>query len=272
MIQPNKGPVLLLILLIFSACEKESNTPSYNDQPVIEGYLRANNYASIRITRQIASSTNVVYADNNIDSLVITISDPYSVYYLVSVGNGTYVDTNLIIRENVEYKLEFMYNNKVVSAETSIPYRPTNYTQSVAAISVQKIDSDTKFTPGSFQMNDPIELEWDNPDNSNFMVVVENMETNPTLIRDTTDSRFQVRSFRNEPAIINSYTMRDQQFQYFGRHMLTLYHLNPDYAALYTDNSNSSQNLTNPTTNITNGLGIFTGISSDTLYLQINKK
>jgi hypothetical protein len=43
-------------------------------------------------------------------------------------------------------------------------------------------------------------------------------------------------------------------------------------AALYSDNSNSSQNLSNPTTNITNGLGIFTGISSDTLYLQVKQK
>jgi hypothetical protein len=193
------------------------------------------------------------------------------VYYLTSVGGGIYSDSSLIIKEGVQYTLQFLYNNKVVSAVTTIPNIPKDYTQSVTEISVQKIDENTTFTPGSFQMNDPIELKWNNQDNAYFMVIVENMEANPTLIRDTTDSRFQVRSFRNEPAIINSYAMRDQQFQYFGRHMLTLYRLNPDYAALYNDNSNSSQNLTNPTTNITNGLGIFTGISSDTLYLQVNK-
>ncbi len=270
--QLNRTPCMLLLVILFSACEKKSNTPAYNDQPVIEGYLRANNYASVKISRQIASSENVVYSNNNLDSLVVTIKDADTVYNLISAGNGTYIDTNLIIKEGGQYTLQFVYNNKAVSAITTVPYLPDNYTQSATGISIQKIDSNSTFTPGSFTMNDPIELKWSNPDNSYFMVVVENMETSPTLIRDTTDSRFQVRSFRNEPAIINSYAMRDQQFLYFGRHMLVLYHLNPDYAALYTDNSNSSQNLTNPTTNITNGLGIFTGISSDTLYLQVNKK
>jgi hypothetical protein len=254
------------------ACKKQSNTPVYNDQPVIEGYLQANNYASVKISRQIASSSNVIYANNNIDSLVITIMDIDTIHQLMPIGNGTYVDTNLIIKEGMEYTLQFIYNNKLVNASTTIPYLPQNYSQSATELSVQKIDANTTFTPGSFQMNDPIELKWSNPDNSYFMIIAENMESNPTLIRDTTDSRFQVRSFRNEPAIINTYSIRDQQFQYFGRHRLTLYHLNPDYAALYNNNSNSSQNLTNPTTNITNGLGIFTGISSDTLYLQINQK
>jgi hypothetical protein len=52
---------------------------------------------------------------------------------------------------------------------------------------------------------------------------------------------------------------------------LILYHLNADYAALYNDTGNSSQNLTNPTTNIENGLGIFTGINADTLLLNVIK-
>jgi hypothetical protein len=272
MIQLNKIPVLLLTAGLFSACKQQNLTPSYSDQPVIEGYLRANNVATVKIARQIAASTNVVYANNNIDSLALIIIAPDTIYNLVPVGNGTYSAPNLIIREGIQYTLQFMYNNKLVSAVTTVPYIPQNYTQSVSEISVQKIDSNTTFTPGSFQINDPIELKWSNTDNAYFMVVVENMETNPTLIRDTTNARFRTRSFRNEPAIVSAYTMRDQQFQYFGRHRLILYRLNPDYAALYNDNSNSSQNLTNPTTNITNGLGIFTGISSDTLYLQVNKK
>jgi hypothetical protein len=270
--QLNKIPVIVLLITLFWSCEKQSTIPTYDDQPVIEGYLQANNIATVKISRQIASSENVVYSDSHLDSLVVTISDPDTVYYLTAAGGGIYADTNLLIKEGVQYTLQFMYNNKVVSAETTVPYIPKDYTQSVSEILVQKIDENTTFTPGSMQMNDPIELKWNNQDNAYFMVMVENMEANPTLIRDTTDSRFQVRSFRNEPAVINSYAMRDQQFLYFGRHMLTLYRLNPDYAALYSDNSNSSQNLTNPTTNITNGLGIFTGISSDTLYLQINKK
>jgi hypothetical protein len=43
----------------------------------------------------------------------------------------------------------------------------------------------------------------------------------------------------------------------------------PDYASLYSENSTSSQNLTNPSTSIVNGYGIFTGLNADTLYLNV---
>lgn len=263
---------LIVLLLLFSACEKEVTTPSYSDKPVIEGYLYADKYAQIKISRQIASSENVVYADNNIDSLDILIYDSDSSYKLMPVGGGIYENTGLIIKEGKQYTIKFNYNNTEVRAVTTVPAIPQNFTQSVKELSVQKIDSNFMPTPGSFTINDPVELDWSNSDNSYYMILVKNTETSPELIRDTTNAMFRTTSFRNEPSIINEYQLRDQQFQYFGTHMLLLYHLNPDYAALYSDNSNSSQNLTNPTTNITNGLGIFTGISSDTLYLKVKKK
>jgi hypothetical protein len=65
--------------------------------------------------------------------------------------------------------------------------------------------------------------------------------------------------------------LRPQEFQYFGKHRLILYHVLPDYASLYSENSTSSQNLTNPSTSIMNGYGIFTGLNSDTLYFTVNE-
>lgn len=259
-------------MLCLSSCDKKTIAPSYNDKPVIEGYLYANNYIQIRVSRQVASSDNVVYSKDNIDSLDIKVNDGDSIYTLVPLGNGVYTNTKAIVKEDKNYTIQFSYNNTSVSATTNVPSAPRNFTQSVTQISVTKIDSNFTPSPGGFQMNDPIELKWSNGDNSYYMLLVNNLETNLELIRDTTNARFRTISFRNEPSVINSYELRDQQFQYFGKHMLILYHLNPDYAALYTNNSNSSQNLANPTTNIINGLGIFTGISSDTLYLQVNKK
>lgn len=267
-----KTPAIVLGLLCFASCEKTATTPPYNDLPVIEGYLYANNNVEVRISRQVASSANVVYSDDHIDSLDISLSDEDSTFYLEASGNGTYKNSRVIIRGGVTYTIRFEYNGKIVSAVTTIPSTPENYTQSQTAISIQKIDSNTTFTPGSFQINDPVELSWSNPDNSYYMLYAKNTETNLELIRDTTQTRFRTASFRNEPSKMSSSEIRDQQFQYFGKYMLILFHLNPDYAALYNDNSNSSQNLSNPTSNITNGLGIFTGISADTLYLQVNKK
>jgi len=48
-----------------------------------------------------------------------------------------------------------------------------------------------------------------------------------------------------------------------------LYHLNPEYAALYKFSGNTSLNIREPTTNIENALGIFTGINADTLKIYV---
>jgi hypothetical protein len=54
-------------------------------------------------------------------------------------------------------------------------------------------------------------------------------------------------------------------------HAVILYKLNPEYSTLYDDSGNSSINLKAPYSNITNGLGIFTGMNADTLYLNVKK-
>ncbi len=270
----NKITFLLVAssVLYFAACRKEEYAPTYNDWPVIEGYLFANNFASVKVSRQVSSTDNIEASTDNIDSLNLTISSDSEVYQMIPVGDGMYENKALIIQEGKQYELKFIYNKKEVTAITTVLSLPQNFTQSEDEISVTKIDSTFTFSPGNFPVqNDPIKLKWDNPDNSYYMVVTQNIEENPVLIRDTTNERFAVRVFRNEPSVTDQLEIRDMQFTYFGTHLLLLYHLNPDYATLYNDNSNSSQNLTNPSTNITNGYGIFTGISVDTLRLKVTE-
>ena len=74
--------------------------------------------------------------------------------------------------------------------------------------------------------------------------------------------------FQKPPTTASGLEIRAMEFQYFGRHRLILFHVLPDYASLYSDSQTSSQNLTNPSTSIMNGYGIFTGLNSDTLYLM----
>jgi hypothetical protein len=76
-------------------------------------------------------------------------------------------------------------------------------------------------------------------------------------------------AFRKEPNQSNETELSSRDFQYYGNHSIELYHLNPDYAALYNSNSTSSQNLTNPITNVENGLGIFTGINKAVKYIHV---
>ena len=52
-------------------------------------------------------------------------------------------------------------------------------------------------------------------------------------------------------------------------HRIVLFHLNPDYAALYKQSSTSTQHIATPPTRVVNGLGIFTGVNTDTLYVAV---
>jgi hypothetical protein len=62
-----------------------------------------------------------------------------------------------------------------------------------------------------------------------------------------------------------------ENFFWLGRHQVILYHILPEYAILFNETDNSSQNLISAPTNINNGHGIFTGVStSDTLLLTVS--
>jgi len=54
-----------------------------------------------------------------------------------------------------------------------------------------------------------------------------------------------------------------------ARDYVILYHLNPEYAALYKFSGNTSLDIKEPVTNIENAMGIFTGISADTLKIHV---
>ena len=120
-------------------------------------------------------------------------------------------------------------------------------------------------------MPDPVELTWDNPDHDYYLAIVENVEATLDPIRDFGDNDPPSNIFRKSPTTAAATEIRSQEFQYFGTHRIILYHVLPDYAALYNESTTSSQNLTNPSTSITNGYGIFTGLNADTLFIEVRE-
>jgi len=252
------------------SCDTEEVQLAFNNIPVVESYLITTKPVSIQITRKTPYDTNVALSDDNLDLLQVKVLYNDQIRLIPSVGNGEYKDATFFPQEGVTYKLEFLFNNQTVSSSTEILSKPENVKQSVTQITMPSIDFSTR-PPTRPAMPDPVKLTWTNNDNSYYMVVIENMETAPTAINDYGDRVPPGRSFRNAPTQTNQYEIPSMQFQYYGRHRLIVYHLNADYAALYNDTGNSSQNLTNPTTNILNGLGIFTGINADTLLLNVLK-
>ena len=261
----------MLLISALTACIKRNFT-EFTDTPIIESYLRPGDYLNIKVSRQTPYSTDVKYSDDNIDLLNIKVLYNNKTYTLTPLGEGNYIDSALIVKEGETYNLSFTFNSKNVTAYTQIPIKPLNFKQSANSIYVTRISSTSgmpAFGPGS--MPEPISLTWNNADESYYIVIIENMEATLDPIRDFGDAAPPGNRFRKMPTTSSGLQLRPQEFQYFGKHRLVLYHVLPDYASLYSEKTTSSQNLTNPSTSIMNGYGIFTGLNSDTLYLNVNE-
>lgn len=261
----------LIVSLSILGCNDEENI-EFTDWAIIESYIHSGDYFNVSIKRQIPFSDGVTYSSDDINNLSILVKHNNIDYLLEPLGDGLYVDSNLIVAEGDEYELTFYFNSEKVYAYTYIPSKPKNFTQSVTEISMTRMDSN--FTPGSgsMEMPDPVELTWSNPNNDYYLAIVENMESTLDPIRDFGDETPPGNFFRKPPTNSSGTELRPMEFQYFGTHRIILYHVLPDYAALYNNSSTSSQNLTNPSTSITNGYGIFTGLNADTLYIEVKEK
>lgn len=176
----------------------------------------------------------------------------------------------MTVSDGQKYTITFLYNAKNVTAYTYTPTKPTNVTQSVTQIVITRISSSTGIPTGGIPTQpDPVKITWDNADASYYLIVAENMESTLDPIRDFGGATPPTNIFRKSPTNSTSEELRPMDFQYYGMHRIIIYHVLPDYASLYNQNSTSSQNLTNPSSSIVNGYGIFTGLNSDTLYIDV---
>jgi len=264
--------VIQLLLFLLSACEKTALTDGSESvaRPVVEAYLQPGQNPALKITRQIpfGSSDTVALPVKNL-SVVIESGD--FAYSLAFSGDTIYVgDGSWQPEAGKTYLLKFTYEGSEVTAETLVPEKPSGFTASASSIEIPSFDIGSG---GGFPtFPDPIELSWQAVPNAYYLVVVENIESDPEAIFDIPDGDDRPRpTFRSEPEQANSYEIGFQNFQYYGTHRVILYRLNAEYAALYDDNGNSSQNLTTPFTNVIGGLGIFTGMNADTLMVEVKE-
>ena len=128
------------------------------------------------------------------------------------------------------------------------------------------------FPTGGFNIPDPVEVSWNNEDGDYYYVLIKNIETDPEYVNENIaqlDGQFL---FITEPLITDFYAIRTrQELTQYGTYQIIVFRVNPEYAALYESSGSSTLSLEEPPSNIVNGLGIFTGVSSDTLYLEVNK-
>ena len=263
--------LLSSVALLFLACEKQSTEIIESKTTVVEGYLHAGKTIdSLKITQSLSLATT----DNVIalDDLVVNISDSSNQYTLHSIGNGVYQNTALIIENDKSYRLEIERDGAVISAETYIPNKKEAQI-SVNQVELPKIELNGTIGLPTGSIN-AIDITWDNSEGDYYYVSIRNIEINPEIINenDAANDELSKRFIISEPQISSFYAIFPRrEFSHYGTYQIIVFRVNPEYAALYESSGSSTLSLVEPTSNIVNGLGIFTGVSSDTLYLEVTK-
>lgn len=261
---------LVINAFLIVSCNQENIEQTETKTTIVEGYLYAGNTIdSLKVT-QSYSYGQVEEEVISIDDLNITITDDNNQFELTSIGNGFYQNTNLIIEASKNYKLEFERDGENISAETFVPEHNAA-SISTTEVELTKIEAGV-FPTGGINIPNPVEVSWNNDDGDYYYVLIKNIETDPEYVNENIaqlDGQFL---FITEPQITDFYAIRTrQELTQYGTYQIIVFRVNPEYAALFESSGNSTLSLEEPPSNIINGLGIFTGVSSDTLYLEVTK-
>ncbi|MBO0936802.1 hypothetical protein J2I47_09630 [Fibrella sp. HMF5335] len=267
---------LFLGSITLLSCQETVTTLAPDDKPVIEAYLAPGQPMTVHITKQIPFNADTTGQGQPIAGLALKISSNTATYALRYIGDGLYQSAAEVMpRLGQTYTLAFDYLGQRVTATTQMPTKPAGYQQDVTElIRTAPVQGGPGGGPGGGgpQQQGAVRLSWQNPTADYYFVVIDNIEATPVLINQNVNPNRplqQNRRFRNQPTQSDFDDVRGQSFQYYGRHRMVLFHLNPDYAALYKQNSTSTQNIATPPTTVVNGLGIFTGVNTDTLYVNV---
>jgi len=253
---------LFINAILIVSCNQESIEQAETKTTIVEGYLSAGNPVdSLRVT-QSYSYGQMEEEIITLNDLIITLADDNNQFELRSIGNGYYQNTDLIIDAGKFYQLEFERDGEIISAETSI---------SRTQVGLKKIEAGV-FPTGGITIPDPVEVSWNNTNGDYYYVLIKNIETNPEYVNENIAEFEGQLQFITEPLISDFYAIRTQrELLQFGTYQIIVFRVNPEYAALYESSGSSTLSLEEPPSNIVNGLGIFTGVSSDTLYLEVTK-
>lgn len=261
--------LIIPAVLVLPGCSKNSDS-SFTDLPVVESYLIPGSRVSVKISQKTPYLEEVAAPTTDISRLNVKILYHDMEYLLTSMGSGLYADTAGVIPviSDSSYTLSFSYNGLAVASTTIIPASPANFASSDTSITFAQLDFSSTPSPGSTVT--PVTLSWSNTAADYYMITVQCIDSNAvSVIKDSIpeDSIFTSPPFNGDEA-----ELRPMTFKYFGRNRVVLYHLNPEYSTFFSQPVSTTQNYQDPPTNIVNGLGIFTGLNTDTLYIRVIQK
>ncbi len=268
----------ILIIAVFSwlvSCEDVPEFTPDDTIPVVEAFLYAGDPVDdIRISEVIPFGSGDT--DSEVDGLDVQITWNGTVYPLenAEAGGGRYFypGGDLEIRSGETYDIRFEYEGDVISSETTVPPAPEGLDLSVSELELPQLIELFDIRDIVQNENNSISVEWDNPNADYYFLVIENIESDPESIDLNNILNFNF-EFVSTPTQDNFFAMIPFiHYTQFGTHRIIVYRVNEEYALLYETIEQDSRDLNEPFTNIANGVGIFSGFASDTVYLEIIKQ
>ncbi len=273
--------ILIVIYATILGCEKEKLSNGHSDLIVVQGYLYAGKTIdSIRLSQAVQlNSADTLF--HGITNAAVTISTGGKTYNLVASEKEGYYhcnDSSLKIFAGNTYTLDIAYNNQHITAKTIVPETPKGLSLSSKELYVDT--SSFMFNPND--TSNTLTVRWNNPTKEYYFLITEHSDSTlvPITIvisfngRTDTISRSNfINRFQTSPVQDSTFRISTNSVGYYGKYTVKLYKVTKDYASLYQSRTQSSTNLNEPFSNITNGLGIFTSFSAcDSLSFNVVKK
>jgi hypothetical protein len=250
--------------ILLSACSKKNvNGPADPvNLPVVKAYLRPDQPPVVSIEHELIPNTPDT-TGGPIKNLTVTIRVDGFSNHLGYSSDGTYHARGLWYPEaGKTYQLIIDYNGGALTAKTTMPLPPTGFSASPNTLKVPSFSG-----PGPA----PVQLTWDDPDKSYYIIVVENADQTPGSMFDIPQYPDQpVATYQSQPFQANHVDLDYLKFKDYGNFRVILHRVGPDLVQYLADQGTAGQS-SGMFSNITGGLGIFTGVNSDTLSVVVQK-
>ena len=276
-----------IVLLCSLACEGDTFRP-VNEFVVLQGYVYAGERVrDIRVTSTLGLGS-LDSIGKPIDDAEVQLIKGGVCYYLQSAGyfkrpgfyeydtqcpEGDCPDAALKIEPGDSLRLEVMYFDKVAIAETVVPQIPTGLGLQPQTLSVpQGSTGAAEFPDGGLFRNDTtvaVTVTWDDDGRSWYYVSMETMEYVGAI--DPANPVYHPKRFVSQPITGGRFKIGKINITHYGRHKITVYRVTPEYAEFYLTRNQNTRDLNEPSSNVSNGLGIFTAFSPSIIYLQVEK-
>ena len=259
---------VIIITGLLSSCSKDLIDPLDADEiAIVESYIYAGD-SSIRVSvsRLLPFSEDTLEVKEGIAGLTLLLNGEL----MTDIGSGNYqiVPDGGQVLTGIEYTLAFFYGNDSITSTTLVPSKPADFEISDPILYTDRITSSSGFGGGPMEET---EITWTNDDDSYYYVTIEYLETTPDLINEEMED-LDIPLIQSVSPVQSSGTrLGMRNLQYFGHYRVVLFRVNQEFADLYHQMSANSNNITDPVTSINNGYGVFTGMSTDTLYIEVRE-